>query len=466
LCRANGGTGDTTPKKEKTTTSKPRTPDITAPKVPTPRVTSVAREQEAKKVVDTKSKPDVVAEKPSTKKKGNTDFALKRKTADIQGIVLSGVEVGTITKTVTEEFKDIPGTNLRSAKATKVTKFFVKLDRDQFEDTNPALFNDRVGSRSLQGAKADLADRLRIMAQKDSGGPSPDSGKKTINIDTGKPISREEAGRVMFGTKVTGTTVKNAQKSGIGAKLNQTDADRARIARNKADQDARLARIAARQGTPPARPKVAIPIDTKAQVKPNVERALKAQRAVVGDKVSRIKSVDSKLPAPNSETGKAWGLSAQTLAVCTQTGHIHLNEDLHNREDIIRKSRAAGWFSKAGAEPLDGVIAHEMGHAFLNNQRMTSDQRREVADALVQELGLTNPYGAGRYWMSAQMMDEIVAHPKNRGKIKTSVSKYAATNAAELMAEIWAEYTMSALPRPRLKRVGDVLKKVIAEGAD
>lgn len=290
-----------------------------------------------------------------------------------------------------------------------------------------------------------------------------------INVDTGKRISREEAAREMFGTKVTVTTVKTARKSGIGAKLGQTDDDRARIARNKADQEARLARIAARQGSTPGLTRAEaidqIPVTTKDQIKANVRRVLKVQQGVVGDKISRIKGVDSKLPAPGTAEANAWGITANTLAVCMQSGHIHLHEDLHTREESLKNSVRSGWFSRVGDSTVDGTIAHEMGHAFLNPLRLTPADRLRIVDVLKEEFELTNPYGSPQ-WMSAGMLDEIITHRKNKEKIKRGVSKYAASNAAEFMAEVWAEYTMNPKPRPRVKRVGDVLKSIIESGRD
>lgn len=55
-------------------------------------------------------------------------------------------------------------------------------------------------------------------------------------------VSRKDVG----GDKVTGATVKAAQKSGIGRKLDQTDADRDRAAARKKEQQDRLDRIKAR----------------------------------------------------------------------------------------------------------------------------------------------------------------------------------------------------------------------------
>lgn len=51
----------------------------------------------------------------------------------------------------------------------------------------------------------------------------------------------------MSDIKVTAHTVKIAQRAGIGADLDLTDADQARLETRRAEQAARLARIAARR---------------------------------------------------------------------------------------------------------------------------------------------------------------------------------------------------------------------------
>jgi hypothetical protein len=81
------------------------------------------------------------------------------------------------------------------------------------------------------------------------------------DISTGKPISREQAATIMFGTegaakkvavrkkpdtKITSSAVKAAQRSGIGAKLDATPADKDKAARAAAEQQERLKRIIAR----------------------------------------------------------------------------------------------------------------------------------------------------------------------------------------------------------------------------
>jgi hypothetical protein len=119
---------------------------------------------------------------------------------------------------------------------------------------------------SLTGSKVPVPKKAATPAapaQKKSAKPKVTATPRVItDISTGKPISREQAALIMFGsdgpgkrvavrkqsdTRVTGAAVKAAQKSGIGAKLDATDADRAKAAQRKAEREETLKRIAARK---------------------------------------------------------------------------------------------------------------------------------------------------------------------------------------------------------------------------
>lgn len=73
-----------------------------------------------------------------------------------------------------------------------------------------------------------------------------------VNLTTGKVISREEAAKRMFGSKVAdvkvgAATVKAAQRAGIGRKLEATESDRQKAQDRQKEQADRLKRIADRQ---------------------------------------------------------------------------------------------------------------------------------------------------------------------------------------------------------------------------
>jgi hypothetical protein len=98
--------------------------------------------------------------------KGGTNYSLSRKDSMTQSISLGGVEVGTITKRTVEEPRMIAGSNLRFAKDKIVTRYFVHLDKTKFDNASTALTFDRIGSRSLTGAKNDLVDRLKHLTRR------------------------------------------------------------------------------------------------------------------------------------------------------------------------------------------------------------------------------------------------------------------------------------------------------------
>ena len=200
-------------------------------------------------------------------------------------------------------------------------------------------------------------------------------------------------------------------------------------------------------------------------VKSNVDNVLRVQEALVGSKIARVKSVDSKLPRHDSPQGKKWKIHSGTLAVCTGDGHVHLHEGLHAREAIINKAAQSGWFTPGGSDPIENVVAHELGHALLMDHRMTPSQRRKLIESVMMEFSLDNPLGAASAggWYNG-LMNRVISHPPNNAKIKRSISKYAATSMDELIAEVWTEYTMNKKPRPRVKRIGDVIKGIIQEG--
>lgn len=211
LCRANGGTGfigkvgttvpsvpkssagktahvpsgpvstkTTTPKALVTakTTSMPPAAKVNAP--PVRRGTAGG----AKAPVIPPTVVPKAATTPRVPQKGNTDFTLLRKgNTNVYGVHLGGKEVGKITKRSHEEFPDIKGTNLRSAKPKTVTKYYVTLDKDKFVEDHDPLFTDKVGSSSLVGAQNDLKDRLKRLTLK------PDKAESSGTISRVTPKS-------------------------------------------------------------------------------------------------------------------------------------------------------------------------------------------------------------------------------------------------------------------------------------
>ena len=113
---------------------------------------------------------------------------------------------------------------------------------------------------------------------------------------------------------------------------------------------------------------------------------------------------------------------------------------------------------RGGDDAIETTIAHEIGHALLliSNQ----DQSQRLIETVIKELGLTNPHPDGTPWYR-EHYEQVIKLPQNSVIISRMVSNYAATNADEFIAEVWAEYTMNPNPAPHIKRMGDVFRDII-----
>jgi hypothetical protein len=73
-------------------------------------------------------------------------------------------------------------------------------------------------------------------------------------------------------------------------------------------------------------------------------------------------------------------------------------------------------------------------------------------------LDLEQPPGWESAGWSYNKFEALVKH--NRDKIKRRVSDYATTNSNELIAEVWADYTMNPRPATHIRGIGDAIKAV------
>ena len=64
---------------------------------------------------------------------------------------------------------------------------------------------------------------------------------------------------------------------------------------------------------------------------------------------------------------------------------------------------------------------------------------------------------------ASNALDEnlLVSSKYNKAKIKRKVSTYGSTNVSEMIAEVWADYTMNPKPKPHVKQMGDAIKSVV-----
>lgn len=128
--------------------------------------------------------------------------------------------------------------------------------------------------------------------------------------------------------------------------------------------------------------------------------------------------------------------------------------------------RADGFWAKADSSHTmaDTVIAHETGHTLLPG---AAAYNMELWTGLAKALGLSPPSqgwpsGNAKYKDFADVDSWI---KDNKSAVEAAVSRYGASNSAEMMAEMWSEYTMSSSPRPAAQMYGDYVMSVLGEKA-
>jgi hypothetical protein len=140
-------------------------------------------------------------------------------------------------------------------------------------------------------------------------------------------------------------------------------------------------------------------------------------------------------------------------------------------DKLWEQSEASGWTTPSDFTGTRSTIAHEYGHhldSMISNH--SGNFSAAVADQLfpilIKELRLNDPKGIfkpgkGVFWRD---FDALVA--ENEALLKQIVSKYAATNARELLAEIWAEYSgRGKNARPYIKKIGRLIQRLAEESS-
>ncbi len=131
----------------------------------------------------------------------------------------------------------------------------------------------------------------------------------------------------------------------------------------------------------------------------------------------------------------------------------------YNADNIISDSRNGTWWvpSDEKWKLSDVMIAHELGHGVAGKAWGTDDvpQDRVFWRAFSHGIGAGGiPVSDEQGVISRAAVDDWVKYYKNT--VTKSVSTYGTTNAAELMAELWAEYTMRSNPRIAARLYGDL----------
>lgn len=134
---------------------------------------------------------------------------------------------------------------------------------------------------------------------------------------------------------------------------------------------------------------------------------------------------------------------------------------LPQAENVFAKEKSTNYISKCGQQfdSMDALIAHEFGHhvhdRWING---SSRQKKEGWTGLARVLGVPPPRNFGNEGL-------LEWGEKHKTLIANSVSKYGSTNVLEMMAEVWAEYTLGDPPRSHISDMGEVLQKLAEERA-
>jgi hypothetical protein len=119
------------------------------------------------------------------------------------------------------------------------------------------------------------------------------------------------------------------------------------------------------------------------------------------------------------------------------------------------RSQVTGFKAKCGHEheSAQQVFAHEFGHHLDYTIRKASvADQKAIRDALGNMLGVPGPDSL--FFVD---LDRWVKQHNDR--LKVSISGYGATNALEMMAEVWAEYSTNSAARSHIKVIGEALKR-------
>lgn len=133
-----------------------------------------------------------------------------------------------------------------------------------------------------------------------------------------------------------------------------------------------------------------------------------------------------------------------------------------------RSSQRSGWWTPSGTStPLAATLAHEYGHHIATcmwDQKagwFPPDRVERLLSVINEQLGLR---------LNVNAMDPIheltQGIGRNRTTVTSAVSHYGATNAHEMLAEVWQEYsTLGDRARPHIAAIGRVMQDLAQEGA-
>jgi hypothetical protein len=190
-----------------------------------------------------------------------------------------------------------------------------------------------------------------------------------------------------------------------------------------------------------------------------IEAALDRQRKLVPKSMAEFGGINNMDAKASRAFASRHGSSA--LGGFDRGGNvIHITKQIFSPryQKSFEKDRRTGWFSKSGPEisGLDNFISHEVGH-YLHNRALIKgpNNTKEIWESAAQAFDLNEPF-----FFDAHSVDRWVM--ENQKVLAKKVSKYGATESAELLAEIWAEYTTNPNASAGIKKIG----KAMAEAAE
>lgn len=125
----------------------------------------------------------------------------------------------------------------------------------------------------------------------------------------------------------------------------------------------------------------------------------------------------------------------------------------------LRAEVRSGYSSRIGdgVSGLDGTYAHEFGHHLSYLARALGPQRTKgVWDTLADGAGVPRPL-----FYDQASLDKWVA--KHADALGSAVSRYGATDADELLAEVWAEFSTNPDARDYIQRTAVALRDLAEE---
>jgi hypothetical protein len=200
----------------------------------------------------------------------------------------------------------------------------------------------------------------------------------------------------------------------------------------------------------------------KGEGRDRVQRVLDEQRGYVPNAMRKFNGIRVLSATEAKDYERRFGKEALGgYTVETREIGIHPQVLTKKYEREFARDLKSGFFSKCGHDhgSVESFVAHECGHHVDNIMRLANPvEVRKVWKSVAAALGLTAPSLTDRV-----SLDRWVS--KNQAVIAKKVSGYGSENAAELMAEVWAEYTTNSSPRAHVKVIGDALKELAEKTA-